>query len=122
MTWFAAHVIICFKYKNGEQIKFPVYENVYLLQAESDAEAWKKAEMLGKREEGDDDGSLKSDGRPATRFFAGVRKLTTLIEDEGPRDGVEITYSELEVDSEQALTDLAKGNAVKVKYEDVTSA
>lgn len=117
--WYVAHAIIYFKYKDVRQKKFPLWENVYLLAALSEEEAWKKARELAQLDAGDDNGSLRCDGHAAMRVFAGIRKLVTLIDEEGPRDGIEITFSELEVKSEADIQALAKGEAAVVHYEKV---
>jgi hypothetical protein len=102
--------------------KIPVWENVVLIRADSEGAAFTKAEAIGKRGEGDADGSFRWGGVPATWVFAGVRKIT-LCEDpeKRPGDGAEITYSELEVDSEQALWSLLDGKPTSVRLNDLFS-
>lgn len=119
MTWFAAHVVMYVKWKDGPQKRFPVWENVVLLKAESEDEAFDKAEQHGREGEGDDDGSFRWGGHPATWVFAGVRKLTACANaDKRPNDGTEITYTELEVDSPEAVRKLVEGQAVSVRVKD----
>jgi hypothetical protein len=119
MTWFAAHLILYIKFKQGSQEHFPVWENVVLIKAESEEEAFAKAEQRGREEEGDDDGTLRWGERPATWVFAGVRKLTACQDAEKrPGDGSEITYLELDVDSLAAVEQLAAGQPVAVRYQD----
>ena len=113
MSWYAAHLILAVRFKDGVQDRHPVWENVVLISAESDEEAFRKAEERGRADEGDDDGSFRWGDRPATWVFIGVRKLTALAHpDARPRDGDEVTYTEMEVDSSDDVDRLAAGDAV----------
>ena len=116
-NWYAAHLILYVKLKNAPQRSYPVWENIVLVKAGTVEEAYAKAEAPGKAEEGDDDGTFRWGGKPARWVFAGVRKLT-LCEDAEKRSsgGTEVSYSEMEVDSEQAFQKLVHGQAVSVKY------
>jgi hypothetical protein len=120
MTWYAVSTILVFRFKEGQQDVWPVWENVYLVSAESTDEAEKKATVLAKLAEGDDDASLTLDGRPATRQFCGIRKVITVksptAPDDEPVDGAEVSFSELELRSEKEIQDLVDGKAVMVKY------
>jgi hypothetical protein len=119
MTWYAASVIMYTKFKEGEQEKFPLYENVLLIQADSDNEAIEKARRRGLEDEGDSNGTYSYEGRPATLAFAGIRKVIKTQGSEGrPTDGTEITYSEMEVDTKETLLRLVNGEPVVVRYEE----
>ena len=76
MTWYAAHIVMLVRFKQGVQRRFPAWENIVLVQAQDENEALSKAESLGQRGAGDDGGSFKWDGKLATWEFAGVRKVT----------------------------------------------
>lgn len=120
MTWYGVSVVLLFRFKEGPQDAWPLWENVYLVSADSPEEAESKAVLLAKETEGDDDGSLICNGRPATLEFRGVRKIMTVqnvhtSEDE-PTDGAEITFSDMEVQSESDLQALVDGKPVFVKY------
>ena len=129
MPWFAAHIIMYFQWKDGPQPQFTVWENVNLIEAVDSNEAYARAEFLGRREEGDSDGTLRetdSDGvdHPARLVFAGVRKLMQVFHERvdnqlGTDD--EITFSEFVVDTHEAILRLAAGNAVTVTYSDPRS-
>jgi hypothetical protein len=114
--WYAAHILMYVKRKGKPARKIPIWENIVLIKAASDDEAFAKAERLGKEGEGDDDGTFRWEGHPAQWVFAGVRKLT-LCDDpqKRPGDGVEITYNEMEVASERAVRDLVNGKPAAVK-------
>jgi hypothetical protein len=114
--WYAAHILMYVKRKNHASGKIPVWENIVLIKADSEDLAFAKAQERGKQDEGDDDGTFLWAGQPAEWVFAGVRKLT-LCEDPEKRsgDGSEISYTEIEVNSEPALADLLEGKPVAVK-------
>lgn len=120
MTWYAAHVVMYVKLKNPEhQHEFPVWENVVLIQAKSDELAFAKAEAAARLNEGDDDGTFKWDGEPATWVFAGVRKLTRCEDpNQRPADLSEVTYIEMTAKSEKAIRDLVKGKQTTIKIND----
>jgi hypothetical protein len=124
MSWYAANAIFVFKYKSGKQKQFPIWENVYLIEADTDAAARQKAEEVGKANEGEDD-TLTVGGHPATLEYRGIRKLITIQNpfphepnDAPPTHGTEITYSEFSVGSEEDIDKLVGGCAVSVLYEE----
>jgi hypothetical protein len=119
MTWFAAHVITYFAFKDGRHETYRVWENVILVQADTEEAARAKAEVYGRESEGDDEGTLRWAQRPATSVFAGVRKVIRCDSDtEQPGDGTEITYSEIVVDTLDAVRDLAAGRPMPLKQYD----
>jgi hypothetical protein len=120
--WYAAHVIMTVKFKEAVQDRYPLWENVYLVEASSADEALAKAAALGQEQEGDTSGTFCWEGTPATWVFAGVRKLIECrtsgdIEDK-PTGGTEITYSQMIVDSEESLAKLVNGEPVTVLYQE----
>jgi hypothetical protein len=122
-VWFAAHVILYFKFKDGKQDCYPVWENVLLVEAPSADEAFEKAAHIGKGEESKDESGLTYGGRPAMLTYAGIRKLVRVdggmasLEDR-PVDGAEVTYSTLLVKDARAFARLVEGKAVTVRYEE----
>jgi hypothetical protein len=107
------------KLKDQPQERFPVWENIVLIRAASEGEAFKKAEKRGREEEGDEDGSFHWGGQPATWVFAGVRKLTACEDAEKrPGDGTEVSFTEMEVASKDAVEQLVEGQAVDVRIAD----
>jgi hypothetical protein len=118
-TWYAAHVVMALRLKDRIQDRYPVWENIFLVEAASESEAFEKAEELGRAEEGDDGGSLRWDKKPATWIFAGVRKLTECVSAEDrPGNGTEVSFNELELDSEKAVEQFAAGRPVHAQYRD----
>lgn len=59
MTWFAAHIVMFVKLKDKRQRRFSVWENIILIEAETEAQAFQKAGHRGWLEEGDDDGTFR---------------------------------------------------------------
>lgn len=122
--WCAAHALFYFKLHKEPQDSFLVHENVYLIHAESSAEAMKKAEAVARANEDLAlDGHLELNEMKASYVYVGIRKL---IEVEGSADldgvpadvldGREVTYSVLEVDTLDEVMALAKGEMVEVLY------
>jgi len=117
MVWYAAHIIMSVRFKDGIQDTYPVWENVVLIEAASEKDAWQKAEQRARRYEGDSEGSFTWDGRPATWIFAGIRKLiVTDYLGAQPASGTEVTYSEFELATEEDLRKLIDGDSVDVTY------
>lgn len=118
-TWYAAHVVMAFHWKNREQQRFPVWENIVLVEADSAAEAFAKAERHGRDAEGDSDGSLLWAGQPAVLRFEGIRKLVECVDPESrPGDGTEISYTEWEAASLADLKRFAAGKPVPIQCND----
>jgi hypothetical protein len=119
MNWYAAHVVMWVKLKSKAQTSYPCWENVVLIRARSETEAFAKAEKKGRLGEGDCDGSFRWGGEPAAWVFAGVRKLV-LCDDhqDQPGDGTEITYSEYLIDSPEALEKFVASEKVALSLQD----
>jgi hypothetical protein len=120
MNWYAASVVILFEYEDGDQNDFPVWENIYLIEAADDQTAMDKAVQYGKKDEGNDNGSLMVNGRKARRVFKGIRKLVSVVNlnanDDVPSDGAEITFSDFLLKSESDLNSLVDGDYVDLRY------
>jgi hypothetical protein len=119
MNWYAAHMIQYFKYRQGRQRSFLVWENIVLIRASNSDEAYAKAEKMGREEEAIDDPSLRIGGHPAKMVFAGVRKVVECLDcDRRPGDGTEVSYTEMELRSEAAIRSLVAGDSVGVTIAD----
>jgi hypothetical protein len=121
--WYAAHVIMAIRYdKPGDQKNYPVWENVVLVRADSDDKALEKAVQLGRADEDDGSEGLRWEGKPARWVFAGVRKLIECRTPDDPRDrlrtGTEVTYSQMILDSPEALEKFVNGDPVPVLYDE----
>src|SRR5207302_4882082 len=116
-NWFAAHVILWVKYTEHKQKTFPLWENVILIRAQSEKEAFAKAEAHGHRMAGKGKPTFTWSGKPAMWVFGGVRKVTACDDpEERPDDGTEITYTQMRVRSPEALKKLLEGQPVGVEY------
>src|SRR5258707_15486137 len=121
MPWFSAHAILYVRFKEGGQSEYPVWENVYLIEAPSSEAALDAARTRAREDEGDSSGSFTWNRRPAEWVFAGVRKLISVSHvgsGSQPRHGDEVTYSEHVVASMEAVRQLAEGQPVEVRYEE----
>ena len=123
MPWYAANIIMFVRFKDGVQDSYPVYENIVLIHADSPETAWASAEDIGRQAEGDANGSLKWNGRPAFEAFSGVRKVIEVDHSASeprsiPAHGSEISYSQFELDSDEALKQLIAGEPVLLRYEE----
>src|ERR1700680_1908974 len=121
MTWFAVSVIV----RSQKKTRDPdvpddadgprqLWENIILVNADDPDEATQKASDVSRQEALEDSTDLLIDGEPAEMVFVGVRKLReirSLLPDGKPEPGdlCEITYSELEVNSQADLLKLAEG-------------
>lgn len=128
-TWYAAHIVTYIQFLDGSQDSYPIWENVVLIEAESDERVSEEAERIGKQVYEMPEDEMFSEGRPAMWIFAGVRKIiecrdtsVKTIErsdiDPRPGYGTEATYSKMRVDSKEALEQLVQGEPVTVVYEE----
>ena len=118
MPWFAAHAIMYFRLKSGEQ-RYRVWENVLLVEAADSRQAWDRGIELARRDEGDSNGSLRIDDEPCALVFGGLRKVVEVSHadcEDVPRHGDEISYSEFEVADADALRRLIDGEDTAVVY------
>jgi hypothetical protein len=126
MRWYAASVVMYFQLQNEPQSEFYIWENVYLVEAPDAASARVKAEALGRLEEGDDDGTLTWNGKPARQVYGGIRKLLSCApsltgrsaDNSRLEDGMEATFSAFTVEGREQLDAFIRGAPVKVIYEE----
>lgn len=117
--WYAAHILMYVGHKEKSVTKVPLWENIVLIKADSEEEAFAKAQARGEKDAGDDDGTFHWGGSPAEWIFAGVRKLTLCDDPEKrPGDGTEISYLEMEVASEREIRRLLEGKPGAVTFSD----
>jgi hypothetical protein len=120
MAWYAGHAILFVEWKDGHQPKYPVWENIYLIQADSAEEALRLTRVRGEEDAGDSGGEFTWEGRPARWVMAGVRKVVECDEMDsgGIGHGIELSYSEFEVKDRESVENLAKLVRVAVDYVD----
>ena len=96
-----------------------IWENLHLIKTQSEEEAWKEAEAIGKSSEVYD--GFCCDGRPAQLKFAGIRKLHSL-EGLAMKSRVELSAMQIELATEADLKRLLLGESVAVLcYDDFKS-
>ncbi|CAG0990796.1 MAG: DUF4288 domain-containing protein [Anaerolinea sp.] len=125
MTWYAAHLIEYFRLREGHQEKYPVWESVILIQANSVGEALDLAHQIGKEKYDATDDTWHLDDQPATKIFLGIRKIVECDLDDAdssPALGTEITYTKMEVNTEDEARRMAHGESVTVTMEEVGRA
>ena len=121
MAWYAAHAILYLKLKAGQQDRYPVWENIYLVAGDTANDALVKAMQCGEADAGDSDGTFTWNEQPAEWLFAGIRKLVAVAHvnsGDTLSSGDEITYSEFELENLDAVMRLASGGRVQAEYVD----
>lgn len=117
MKWYAAHLVLYVQFKDARQDHYPIWENIVLIRARTEAEAFRKAEKRGQTDAGDDEGSFRWGGKAATWVFAGVRKLTSCEDATArPNDGAEVTFLELQTASKREIERFVAGEPAAVKF------
>lgn len=119
---YCAHAIFYFELLSHDQDSYLVHENVYLIEAEDAHQAAKVAAEIGKdNEDASEDGHLELNEQKAAYLFAGIRKIIEVEPSPVPPSasgliGLELSYSEFEVDSLDQVRALARGDMVEVLY------
>jgi hypothetical protein len=119
-VYYACHAFLYFQYKDGNQTDFFGHENIYLIKAESPDEALAKGRIRAQQDEGDDDGSLRCNGRPARYTLASILKVVECIdldlETDKPVHGTELSYSDFTVVNRSEFEKLIAGQSATVIY------
>jgi hypothetical protein len=119
MPWYSAHAIMAVRFKKGRRRRIPIWENIILVRAKDADEAWEKASVRAKEDEGDDEGTMIWNGKPASHVFIGLRVLVS-VSHRGTsgrlRSGDELTYLEYDVADERSLRALVGGKTCDVRY------
>lgn len=123
--WFAASTLKVVKLQQGSQSTFPVFETVFLVEADNFEEAEQSALQMARAvvEAGND---LTYCDQPARFELLGIRKLkliwsADLKSDPGekaPAHGTEVTESFYEVEGEENLAALSAGKRTTVSLVD----
>ena len=120
--WYSAHIIMAVEFEDpADQTSYPFWENITLVEADSEGEAWERAEAIGRGEETDGSDGLRWNKRPARWKFAGVRKVVECRSDDPgdpPVHGAEVSYSQMSVADKESLAKLVQGKPVEVLYEE----
>lgn len=114
--WYSAHAVMAIRFKEGVQNEFPAWENIILIQAETDQEALDKAEARARQDEGEC--GLTWAGHPAEFVFSGLRKVVKCYESElQPSDGTELTYNQLVFSNKEDFDAFASGREAHALFE-----
>ena len=73
--WYSAHIVIYVRFLDENQNKFPIWENVVLIEASDRVDAYQLAEAHGRNMESDESDAMTWEDRPAMMVFGGIRKL-----------------------------------------------
>jgi len=119
--WYCVHAFLYFAYKDGDQCDYPGWENMYLIEADSVDQARQKGRDRARADEGDSEGTLTYDGRPAKVTLAGLIKIIACEDldlDTGkPSDGTEVSYTDLLIADKTQLQNLLAGEPAVVTYQ-----
>jgi hypothetical protein len=121
MTWYAAHLITYFEFNDKNDKQIPVWENIVLIEANSDESASEKAKkyLSEKYESYDSEESTLWDGFPGNWRPAGIRKVIECeCEDDTLSDGIEVTYSQYICQTEDIVNAFVQGDPVSIVYEE----
>lgn len=112
MLW-VAHAVLYLRNLEGDQDRYRVWENLYLVDAVDEAEARAKAREEARHGEGKDVRLLEwGEAPPAEWVFAGFRKIRrTEYGSEPSLPGDELTFSEYEARSVEEIQALASDSA-----------
>lgn len=119
MEWYAAHTMIAFRRDDGVG-PISVFENIYIICAESHDIANQKANDISALEIKSND-RLNINSCPSSLIYGGVRKINNVInESQGQRnnilsDGSEISYLEYEFESMNDLEVMISGEPAVIK-------
>jgi hypothetical protein len=109
----AVHVAMVWRYKNRRQRYFPVWEDVYIVDASDSLTAVDMALGMAREYEASsrvDHSTLR--GQEATEVVAGVRKVNRCFED------AEATHSKFLVDGRENLERFVAGQPVRLLLEE----
>ncbi|KXO76973.1 hypothetical protein AYL20_09430 [Acinetobacter venetianus] len=125
MTWCVVSFITVIEVLNDEQTEFPVQEDFYLFEFQSDGELEEKIEKQINIINAAGVDGVRYYGKNAKEYFLGVRKIKTIfneppldMDEDPPADGTELTHSYMTVKSLKDARRLAEGKAVYVHYID----
>ncbi len=117
IQWYVAHIVMAVKLLEGVQTEFNIWENIILISATNADEAYEKAEIRARQDEGSD--GFTWGGVPARWEFAGIRKMVSCVDPEQrPGDGTELTYSSFEFECEDDLKAFVAGEEVRLTIGD----
>ena len=114
--WYVAHILLTMTLVEGELDYLPMWENIY----------WPgykkypilKADKIGEEEQAASDGTT-FDGKPSFWKYRGVRRMAECLEDlDQLESGMELTYLQYTVGSEEALDGMLNHKPILLVLED----
>ena len=112
MIWYAAHIVMQMVLDNKNDVL--AWENIVLIHAQTVEDAYSKADAAGRAGEGNSNGTMEWDGVPARMVYRGTRRLVNISSstdiENSPSDGCEVTYMQLEFESDEALENFMVGD------------
>ncbi len=116
--WYVAHILLTMTLVEGELDYLPMWENIYIIKAENSDEAFLKADKIGEEEQAASDGTT-FDGKPSFWKYRGVRRMAECLEDlDQLESGMELTYLQYTVGSEEALDGMLNHKPILLVLED----
>ena len=114
--WYAANLIMYLEFQDGIQDTHPVWEEIYLIQADCSDSAFTEADRIGTFNQSSDTGSHTYDERPVRWKYMGVRRMSECIdfEDGPPKSGKEITYIYYYLENKDAIDRMLNKQSVKL--------
>ncbi len=123
--WYAAHAVMLIRLNSGEQTEFPIWENIFLIEATTPKEAHAKAEARAREDETHDQNrdhpfkGLTLSDEPAEFKFLGLRKLMQCFSDEEqPGDGTEISHNQITFADRAQLEKFVAGDQAQLTIDD----
>jgi hypothetical protein len=122
-NWFSIHAIFYYELIDLPQTSYLIHENIYLVEASD----WDEAQAIGLEvtknlQDFNLDGHLELNDQKVRYLLAGIRKIISVeTQTEGNEfvarsSGIEVSYSEYEVDTLDEVKALANGEMVNVLY------
>jgi hypothetical protein len=121
MTWFVAGIVSYFEVIGESQSEFPMYEDFYLFEANTQDELNSKIKQSMQITDSAGASGITISGKPAIQKCAGVRKIRSVyneppldIEQDQPSDGTALTHSFFIAKSFEDVKRYAQGKAVSL--------
>jgi|HubBroStandDraft_1064217.scaffolds.fasta_scaffold373820_1 hypothetical protein len=123
MTWFVASIVSVIEIIDGEQEEFPIYEDFYLFEAQSEIELQDK--IKSQMTLINTTGKCYLQGVPARQKCIGIRKIRSIYNDlpghidkDPPGDRSEVSHSFFVAFSREDVELFAAGHAVTLRCVD----
>ena len=122
--WYSVHAIYYFEDKENpeQQNEFVIWENIFLIHADSAEDAGRKGESRAQQDTLGSEDPITLNAKFVDFRFAGIRKIVECqdldIQSGLPVDGTELSYSEFVIESKEEFEKLVDGEPAEVIYND----